>query len=165
MQSTAECCKLVKRPIKRTKFYVITVVKLRFLKANLRLGGGRSKSSRGPPIGHRWSKAWNVFVCSKTEIVGSIPHKAWFFAWIYSVFKLSCVYTHRGLASDWYPFNKSYRLWIKNLQSCQAREWALEQSIYICMCKWINKWICPEMLFSMYFQTAAVFHVREYNFL
>jgi hypothetical protein len=32
----------------RTQFYVITVVKLRFFIINLRLGGSRSKSSRGP---------------------------------------------------------------------------------------------------------------------
>jgi hypothetical protein len=29
------------------KFYAISVVKLRFFKINLKLGGGRSKSSRG----------------------------------------------------------------------------------------------------------------------
>jgi hypothetical protein len=45
-----------------TQFYVITVVKLRFFKINLRLGGSWSKSrsgpdpARGPPVGHRWSR-------------------------------------------------------------------------------------------------------------
>jgi hypothetical protein len=31
-------------------------VKLRFFKINLRLGEGLRKSSRGPPVGHRWSR-------------------------------------------------------------------------------------------------------------
>jgi hypothetical protein len=41
----------------KTEFYAITVVKLKVFKIDLRFGGGRSKSKRGPPAGHRWSGA------------------------------------------------------------------------------------------------------------
>jgi hypothetical protein len=35
-------------------------VKLRFLQINLRLGWDRSKSSHGPPLGHRWSRECEI---------------------------------------------------------------------------------------------------------
>jgi hypothetical protein len=41
-------------------------VKLRFLKINLGLGGGRSKSSRGPPVGHRWSRQRGILDISQS---------------------------------------------------------------------------------------------------
>jgi hypothetical protein len=58
-----------------TQFYVITVVKLRFLKINLRLGGSRSKSSHGPPVGHRYPVTLMDPPHTKLEVYSKIPKR------------------------------------------------------------------------------------------